>query len=25
MDHFPSYLTTGDSSEGFEELTNFIL
>ena len=25
MGHFPSYLTTGDSSEGFEELTNFIL
>ena len=25
MDYFPSYLTTRDSSEGFEELTNLIL
>ena len=25
MEHFPSYLTTEDSSEGFEELTKFIL
>ena len=25
MDYFPSYITTEDSSEGFEELINFIL